>query len=104
MMNPISNRAIPRQRLWDIYSKRDLEGAIPRKLPREEPPIGLILCAKRNYEQFELLQLDQRRDQSDGVLGGAASHRDAGGQAARGRMARENASREKVSELKEMLA
>ena len=27
--------------------------------PGEEPPIGLILCSEKNYEQIELLQLDR---------------------------------------------
>jgi predicted nuclease of restriction endonuclease-like (RecB) superfamily len=27
--------------------------------PGEEPPIGLILCSERDYEQIELLQLDR---------------------------------------------
>jgi len=32
--------------LEDTYGERDLEAAIPRKLPGEEPPIGLVMREK----------------------------------------------------------
>jgi DUF1016 N-terminal domain len=57
--------------LKGAYSERDLESAILRDLegvlldkhervPGEEAPIGLILCASADAEQVELLQLDAK--------------------------------------------
>ena len=87
--------------LEDTYSERDLEAAILRELPGEEPPLGLSWAARRTMSRSSSCNSTGARS-GGGVSDGAAAKGDSGGQAARGHTTGEKAGGKGVVELKEM--
>ncbi|MFY9940930.1 MAG: FAD-binding protein [Desulfobacterales bacterium] len=46
-----------RQPIDGLYGAGEITGGIHERKPGEDPPLGIILCAGKNREQIELLEL-----------------------------------------------